>query len=457
MKIFTSLINKGRAHVREGSFCFLTETMHDVLEQLARSRTVGAAIVTRAKAILLAFGKFSNQAIAEEISLGRATVGRWRRRWSDSCQALLLLQFSESRAKFERSIQDVLSDAPRSGSPGAFSAEQVVSIIAVACEPPSQSGLPTNSWTGRELATECQRRGIVSSISPSHVNSLLRQVDLQPHRSRYWCNTTEKDPVKFAGEVHDVCQTYLEAPDLYDRFNTHTACVDEMTGVQANERRAETKPPRPGQVAKEEFNYTRHGAMCVTGSWDVVEGQVIETTIEETRDNEDFARHIERTIATDPGAGWVFVVDNLNTHCGEPLVRSVARMLGVAQEELGKARRHGILKSMTSRRKFLSDRSHRIRFVYTPKHSSWLNQIEIIFGIINRRVLRRGSFKSKADLKARLERFIAYFNETFAKPMSWTYTGRPTKSNPETRPRTWREKRQTTKLREKLALMTPNF
>ena len=112
---------------------------------------------------------------------------------------------------------------------------------------------------------------------------------------------------------------------------------------------------------------------------------------------------------------------------------------------------------MTTRRKFLSDPSHRIRFVYLPKHSSWLNQIEIIFGVINRRVMRRGSFTSKLDLIEKLKRFINYFNETIAQPMNWTYTGRPTHNAPKQRPRTWRELRQNEKPWKKLALVGTNL
>lgn len=435
----------------------LTETMYEILHQIANSRTSALGVVIRAKAILDGFDKQTNQAIAQLLPVGRKTIGRWRRRWQDSFPALLALQFSEPAAKFRRCIEDVLSDAPRSGSPGNFSAEQVVGVIAVACEPPSQSGLPVTSWTGRELAAECEKRGIVESISPSHTNYLLRQVDLQPHRSCYWCNTTEKDPDKFASEVRVVCQTYLDAPDLYHQFSTHTVCVDEMTGVQANERRAKTKLPKPGQIAKEEFNYTRHGTLCVIGNWHVVEGQMIETTITEKRDNEDFARHIERLVATDPDAGWVIVADNLNIHYGEATVRSVAKMIGIDQASLGQVKKHGVLKSMESRRAFLRDTSHRIRFVFTPKHSSWLNQIEIIFGVISRRVLRQGSFTSKLDLKEKLERFLGYFNTTFARPMNWTYTGRPTRNAPQSRPRTWREKRQPESIKQKLALVGANF
>ncbi len=125
------------------------------------------------------------------------------------------------------------------------------------------------------------------------------------------------------------------------------------------------------------------------------------------------------------------------------MVRLVAEQLGIAPDTLGSAKKNGILSTMETRRAFLSDPTHRIRFVYLPKHSSWLNQIEIIFGIINRRVMRRGSFTSKLDLIEKLKRFIRYFNETIAKPMNWTYTGRPTRNTPTQRPRTWREFRTT--------------
>ncbi len=230
-----------------------------------------------------------------------------------------------------------------------------------------------------------------------------------------------------------------------------------MTSLQANERRAETKLPRPGQVAKVEFQYTRHGTVCLTGNWHVIQGQMLTPTLSETRDNEDFAKHIEQTTATDPTVGWVFVVDNLNTHCGEPVVRIVADQLGMDQATLGVAKQQGALKTMTTRRAFLSDLSHRIRFVYIPKHSSWLNQIEIIFGIINRRVMRRGNFTSQIDLTEKLKRFVNYFNDTIAQPMNWTYTGRPTNNTPKELPNTWRELRQTEKSWKELALVGTNL
>lgn len=435
----------------------LSTRMHEVLRQLSSSRNIGNSVVTRAKIILMAFQKNDNQTIGRRLGCSGKMVGIWRRRWRDSFAALLQMQFTENDAAFRRAIIEYLSDAPRSGSPGKFTPEQIVGLIGIACEPPEHSGRPVTSWTGNELADESQKRGLVDSISASHVNRILREVDLKPHRSQYWCNTTEKDPELFQQQVELVCQTYLDAPQLYHQFNTHTICVDEMTSLQANERRAETKLPKPGQTAKEEFQYTRHGTVCVTGNWHVVRGQILAPTISETRDNQDFARHIEQTVATDPTAGWVIIVDNLNTHCGEPLVRLVADQLGIDQATLGAAKKEGVLNTMATRRAFLSDPSHRIRLVYIPKHSSWLNQIEIIFGIINRRVLRRGSFTSKLDLIGKLKRFMTYFNETIARPMNWTYTGRPTRNTPSKRPRTWRELRQAAKPWKELALVGTNL
>jgi transposase len=435
----------------------LTDRMFDILTQLTGSRNSSAAVVLRARVILLAFEKQANQEIATHLGMCAKTVGRWRRRWQASFEALCRMQFEETGAAFRRAIMECLSDAPRSGSPGHFTSEQIVELIGIACEHPESSDRPVTTWTGKELADEAQKRKIVDRISASHVNRILREVDLQPHRSQYWCNTTEKDLELFSQQVEVVCQTYLDASQLYHQFNTHTICVDEMTSLQAIERDAATKLPRPGQTAKVEFQYTRHGTACMTGSWHVVQGQMICPTISETRDNEDFAKHIEQTIATDPEAGWVIIADNLNTHCGEPLVRMIANQLGIDAATLGVTKKHGILKSMASRRAFLSEVSHRIRFVYTPKHSSWLNQIEIIFGIINRRVLRRGNFTSRMELVDNLKRFVNYFNETIAKPMNWNYTGRPTRNATNDRPRTWRELRQTEKAWKKLALVGTNL
>jgi transposase len=433
---------------------FLTEKMHGILQSLSHRRMLSETILERVRILLLAFQKLENSAIALRIGLERHCVGRWRRRWQESVERLLEIERKEPKAELERAIIDVLRDAPRSGSPGKFSAEQVAQVVATACKPPRSCGRPVETWTSRELVDEVQLRGIVSSISISQVRRFLRSVCLRPHHRKGWCFTTERDNAVFQAEVQQVCHTYLTAPEAYHQNNTRTVCVDEKTSVAANEKRAKTKHPLPGHVAKDECQYTRHGTVSLTGSWDVVLGQLIQSTIAETRNAQDFAEHIRRTVASDPSANWIFVVDNLNTHHGEPIVRLIAELLGIDQNELGdKKRRRGILGSTQSRRRFLTDLSHRIRFVFLPKHSSWLNQIEVIFGIIQRRIIRHGSFTSVNDLTEKLLTFIEYFNRTFAKPMTWTYTGRPTQSVPTQGARTWREKRQSKKIEQILALV----
>ena len=417
----------------------ITEKQHCILQQVDRSKIAPKRLVQRVGVILMGFAGMLNMTIAQELGLARKQVGLWRRRWQLSFDALVAIECHESQAALRRAIEDVLSDAPRSGSPGTFTAEQVTQILAVACESPELSGRPVDRWTHRELADEVIARGIVSSISISQVGRYLAQAELQPHRSKYWLTTKEKDPEVFEKQVQTVCQTYLDAPDLYFQENTYTVSVDEMPGVQALERIAKTIPMQSGQVERIEFEYKRHGTLCLTGNWDVVQGQMIAPTIGMTRTEEDFMWHIFHTVQTDAEAGWVFIVDNLNTHCSETLVRYVARLEGIDQSTLGQKGKSGILKSMATRQAFLSDLNHRIRFVYLPKHTSWLNQIEIVFGIVGRRVVRRGNFTSLAALKDKLLQFIDYFNRTFAKPFRWTYTGRPVTANTVKRPATWKQ------------------
>jgi transposase len=410
-----------------------------VLKRIIRSRLYGTAIVQRANCVLLADEKLPFTDISLMLGLSAKAVARWTRRFRDSCDALKSVQSTAIKAVLLRQVIDCLRDAPRSGRPKKFLPGQVASIISIACEDPEASGRPVTSWTVPEIADESVKRNIVPSISTSQVQRFLRNAQLQPHKNKGWCFTTEKDQELFQRQVDEVCQTYQDAPRLLSDQNIRTVCMDEMTSLQANEKRAPGKRPSPSQCGKQECQYTRHGTVCLTGNWDVAEGQFLLPTIEETRNNEDFARHVEHLIQTNLADGWVFVVDNLNTHCGEPLVRMIAKLLGISQRKLGKAKKHGILKDMASRRAFLTDHSHKIRFVYIPKHSSWLNQIEAVFGMINRRVMRGGSFTSKQDLMNKLTRFTSYFNDQIAKPMKWTYTGRPTEKESLEQPKTWRE------------------
>ena len=211
-----------------------------------------------------------------------------------------------------------------------------------------------------------------------------------------------------------MCRTYLEAPEN-KRKGIHTVSVDEMTGLQALERSAPDMGVSPGRIARQEFEYIRHGTTTLIGNLEVVTGQLFAPTLGPTRTEPDFVDHITRVVATDPQSPWVFVLDNLNIHWSASLVKWVATRCGI-DHDLGIKGRQGILKSQASRREFLSVPGHRIRLVYTPKHSSWLNQIEIAFGIISRKLMRRGMFLSVADLELQLRLFLDYYNRTMAHP-----------------------------------------
>lgn len=240
---------------------------------------------------------------------------------------------------------------------------------------------------------------------------------------RYWETPPVENKEEFYQQSEVICQYYQRAILLYQQ-GAYLVSADEKTGIQALERKYPKRSMRPGKVEKQEFEYLRHGAQCLMANFMVATGQVICPTVQETRKEADFVAHIENTVALNPQAEWIFIVDQLNTHQSESLVNFVAQHCGI-HIELGIKGESGILQSKQTRAAFLSDESHRIRFVYTPKHASWLNQIECWFSILVRRLLKRLSVKSLEELKQRILDFIDYFNKTMAKPFKWTYTGRP--------------------------------
>jgi hypothetical protein len=247
---------------------------------------------------------------------------------------------------------------------------------------------------------------------------------LQPHRSRYWLNNKRhNNPEQFGQEVKQVCDLYQAAPALYEA-GVHVMSSDEKTGIQALERKHPDKPMQPGRVKLLEHEYIRHGTQALIANLEVATGQCIAPSIGDTRKEADFLAHIEQTVELDPEGTWIFIVDQLNTHKSESLVRFVAQACDI-EDDLGIKGKEGILQSQATRAAFLQDATHRIRFVYTPTHTSWLNQIEIWFSILVRRLLKRGSFSSVNELCERILAFIDYFNKTMAKPFKWTYAGRP--------------------------------
>jgi transposase len=226
-----------------------------------------------------------------------------------------------------------------------------------------------------------------------------------------------------------ICEAYKNAAAKWEAEGIKTISTDEKTGIQALERKAEDLPLKKGMNRKQEYEYDRHGTKCLIGNFDVVEGKIISSSITNTRTELDFYEHIKKTVESDKSVKkWRFIADNLNTHQSESLVRYVAKLAGISQDSLGEKGVSGILENMKTRAEFLKNDNHSVYFIYTPKHCSWLNQIEVWFGILCRKVLKRGNFKSKEDLTKKIEDFIDYFNVALAKPFKWNYNGKPCNS-----------------------------
>ena len=227
----------------------------------------------------------------------------------------------------------------------------------------------------------------------------------------------------FEEKVTAITDTYLNAIER-NALGEQTISLDEMTGIQALERKYPDKPLEPSKIQRREFEYIRHGTQTLIASFNVATGTIVQASVGDTRTEVDYLAHVQQTIATTPNATkWHLVMDCLNTHQSESLVRYVAKFEGL-EIDLGIKGKCGILKSMQTRTDFLTDKTHRIIFYFTPKHCSWLNQIEIWFGILMRKLLRRGNFISQDDLKSRILAFVDYFNRTMALPFKWTYKGK---------------------------------
>jgi putative transposase len=235
--------------------------------------------------------------------------------------------------------------------------------------------------------------------------------------------TTKRDE-EFELKVNAINALYQQAPELAQQ-GEQVESLDEMTGVQALERKHPDLPMQPGKVERREFEYIRHGTLAFTFNFDVATGHMAAVTANPTRTEQDFLAHIQQRIESHPEVKkWHFVGDNLNTHLSASLTRYVAAISGVT-ETLGIKGKEGILKSKASRAAFLSDPTHKIVFLFTPKHASWMNQVEIWLSILVRKVIKRGNFTSIDELKRKVLAFVDYYNLTMAKPFKWTYQGKP--------------------------------
>lgn len=209
-----------------------------------------------------------------------------------------------------------------------------------------------------------------------------------------------------------------------ERDNIHILSTDEKTGIQAKEHVNPKQVMKPGQPERIDPEYIRHGTTGLIASRNVATGEIVAPLIQPTRKEEDFAKHIKNVVAINPHDKHYFIVDNLNTHKSETLVKLVAELSGLEEDTLGEKGKKGILKSMDSREQFLIDDSHKVVFIYTPKHCSWLNQIECWFSILVRRLLnKRSSFISIEELQEKIKHFIDYYNQYLKKPFLWNFKG----------------------------------
>ena len=179
---------------------------------------------------------------------------------------------------------------------------------------------------------------------------------------------------KHLKKIESICALYLEAAQLTGA-DTEVYSTDEMTGVQALEHKYADKLVRLGSPALHEFEYIRHGTTSLIAFLRIADGSIHAPYLNDTRNEEDFCNAVQQLVAEDPDKKYRIICDGLNTHKSEGLVRLVVRECDIS-EDIGVKGKSGVLKSMKSREEFLMDTEHRSRFVYTPKPSSWVNQIE---------------------------------------------------------------------------------
>lgn len=403
----------------------MTKKQQTILEKLSKGTHTELNLKIRASIILIAYDGMSNTDIATKYEINRRTVQIWRERWSTSFTETVLIE-TEQPQNLKKQVRFVLGDNYRSGRKSLFTQEQKAKIISLSLQTPDSVGVPISNWTSSSLARKSIELKIVEKISARQVGRFLKTMDIKVHQYKGWLNSKDKieHPEEFEEEVDEICYVYTESKNL-EKKGFKIVATDEKTGIQAIEHAHCVLPVRPGQVEKYEQEYKRHGTSGLIASRNILTGEIIAPLIRPTRTELDFVEHIRNVIALDSKSEYILIMDQLNTHKSESFVKFIAEQCGIDKETLGIKGEKGILKSMETRKAFLSDKTHRIRVVYTPRHCSWLNQIEIWFSILTRQLLnRRYSFKSVTELEEKIAQYIEYYNKHLAKPFKWTYAGK---------------------------------
>jgi len=296
----------------------------------------------------------------------------------------------------------------------AFPPEQRATVVALASELPDQQGGSATRWSLDELAARLVNQYADAAASRATVWRILHAADLKPHKSVYWLNSHDPD---FTARAQAVGRLYVQAPALA-RQGHLVLSTDEKSGMQVLQRLHPTRPAQPGRPEKRERDYVRHGTRTLIASFAVPTGEVV-WDVGPRRTNDDFAAHLRHTLRH--FLDWqqvTWVVDNLNIHWSLQACEILAAVNG-------RSFRPRALRAGAQRRAFLADPDYPYRFVYLPKHGSWLNQVELFFSVVARRFLKRGDFASAAVFEARLAAFLEDYNTRQAHPYRWTYTGEP--------------------------------
>jgi transposase len=297
---------------------------------------------------------------------------------------------------------------------GAFPPDRQLEVITLASSATAEHDCVASQWSLDELAFQLVNKHADEAMSRSTIQRILHQADLKPHRSVYWLNSHDPD---FDAKAEDICRLYVQAPALYQQGEL-VICCDEKTGMQILQRKYPTILAQPGKPEKREHEYIRHGTRALIASFVVPTGQVV-WNLGVTRTSKDFATHLAHVTAQFPGQQrFHWVLDNLNTHWSLDVCELMARLNGTPFFKRS-------LKTGRERRAFLTDPGHKHVFHFTPKHGSWLNQVELWFSTLSRRWLKRADFTSAEEFIEPLQAYMNDYNAFRAHPYRWTYTGQP--------------------------------
>jgi transposase len=366
---------------------------------MAQSRSEEARLVERAHIILQAAQGKSNKGIAKTLSITRKTAGIWRGRY-----------LARRQARPQDPVRSHLEDAPRSGGPDRITPEQYVDILALATQDPPSVGSEITHWSTRELARVAEELTLVKSISHSSVQRLLTACELKPHQVKEWMNR-KPDP-EFETRATRVKQVLADAVSESADPKHAVGSFDEKTGIQALERIVPDKPMRCGSPTKREVEYRRHGTLTLLAMMLVNLGEVSGLVLPD-RTNPTTATVLHLCLGLLLVRGYeriTLVLDQLNTHMCLEVVKVVALLCDLPEPAPER------VATMEQRRTWLENPDKPIVLCFTPKHASWLNPIELWFGVLSRKVIRRGSFGSTEELKEKIERFMVYYNEKLAHP-----------------------------------------